>query len=76
MWSDLSENMRMIIEEIGMDGVVGLGKCSSSTAYRYKKLINDHLAKNKCGWRVKVSHIKGCSMYDLVAVSAEEVSDT
>lgn len=41
------------IAEISLSGEVGLGNCSPSTVYRWAKIINEMLDREKCEWHVK-----------------------
>lgn len=41
------------IEELALDGTIGLGQCSKSTVYRWAKKINQILETQKYDWRVK-----------------------
>lgn len=47
------DDIIMIIEEIAMDGRVGLN-CSRSTAYRTKKRINHILKRDNYEWKVNL----------------------
>ena len=40
-------DVMLVVEEIGFDGSVSLGKCSKSTVYRWTKAINEYLEWNK-----------------------------
>lgn len=43
----------MAIQEIALSGGVGLGRCSTSTVYRWARTINAILEREKYDWRVK-----------------------
>ena len=48
-----------MIEELCMDGVISLGKCCRSTAYRTVNAVNAYLEKEKADWRAKLVIEKG-----------------
>lgn len=48
-----------MIEELCMDGVISLGKCCRSTAYRTVKEVNAYLEREKADWRAKLVIEKG-----------------
>jgi len=45
-------NVRMTIEEIGMDGSISLGKCCNKTLKNWVNDINNQLESQKYDWRV------------------------
>lgn len=47
------DNYEIAIAELSLSGEVSLGQCSKSTVYRWARIINEHLAYEKCDWRVK-----------------------
>ena len=48
-----SSPYRLAIEECGMDGEIGLGRCSASTVYAWARKMNEILESDKADWRVK-----------------------
>ena len=67
------------ISEIALSGEVSLGKVSKSTAYRWAREINDYLAFEKSGWRVKPTfdtyHINGVAGLKAVAPEGFETKE-
>ena len=60
-----------VVEELGLDGSICLGRCGGSTAYRDTKRINEYLEANKYDWRVKLVIDKTNKIfpYDLIVVN-------
>lgn len=64
-----SLDVPMVVEELGMDGTISLGRCSRSTAHRDTKRVNEYLEKNNYDWRVKLVIDDSTFPYDLVVVT-------
>lgn len=58
------------IAELSLSGEISLGRCSKSTAYRWKKEINDRLSRENANWRVRLD----VADRSLTAVPAETIS--
>ncbi len=51
----MMDTVQYMIEELALSGVVGVGRCSRATLYRYVRRINERLIAGKCSWRVKAN---------------------
>ena len=49
----MMDTVQYMIEELSLSGIVGVGRCSKSTLYRYVRQINERLIAEKYDWRVK-----------------------
>lgn len=48
----MADQYMMAIQELSLSGSVSLGRCSESTAYRWRREINARLSREKADWRV------------------------
>lgn len=55
----MARDVVLCVEEICVDGVVGLGSCCKRTAVSWERDVNAYLESNKYGIRVKLSSNKG-----------------
>lgn len=55
----LGRDIATAVEEIGLSGSVGLGRCCKSTVKNWVNDINDYLEYNKFDWRVIGQHENG-----------------
>ena len=53
-YSHYQYDFRAMVEELCMDGVISLGKCCRSTAYRTVKAVNAYLEREKADWQAKL----------------------